>query len=401
MKKKAFLTTLGVLALSSTLLIGNAAAGSAIMNNMVKTEEDSNQGVERLSTAPLSHTTQTKESEAPASVPNLKVEPDVPVKTSEEYLENDITEEELQMIYDYMDNSWEEADTTRDQTDDEINRRRILKDQYDYDGLRPQSKLPLAKGNSDFCFDLKTQTYYLPDRALTDEELLQFIDWTARIDYAFNLRNEDILPQPGAKDITKEEAIAKAKDSFKTIFDVDVSGMDVVANFNESYPTNKGEWYIMFAPHKMETLIANKEAFWYNDCVIDSLTGDLMQISRWCSTDYDKTTNEDDTQSFLNDQSILSDDSWIEKAKNAITEKWGEKRKIKDAVVKISPIESSDDVENGKSTVSSGGIVRVVSVLITLEDDSAYRVTLSYPDQTLRNIEYTPDIQEDDLRYFD
>ena len=44
MKKKAFITTLGVLALSGTLLIGNAAAGSAIMNNMVKTEEDSDQG---------------------------------------------------------------------------------------------------------------------------------------------------------------------------------------------------------------------------------------------------------------------------------------------------------------------------------------------------------------------
>lgn len=102
------------------------------------------------------------------------------------------------------------------------------------------------------CFISDTQTYYFPNREMTDEELLEYIDWTQKQSYALE-QNLDGEIKKGQEEKDKEEreeiqtiqksgGIDKAEASrlggewMQKLFDEDINGMET-----NCYLTGTGE----------------------------------------------------------------------------------------------------------------------------------------------------------------
>lgn len=392
MKKKVLATTC-VLALAGALLTANAAAGSSFLNNMVKAEGNAYHNSGSESIIPISLEGTVKEKNSPASVPNLTTEPEISEDTLYEYLSKVVTPEETQLYYNWADNSHNAKSLeTRELTDEESKRAFILRDQYDYDGLRPESPLPLVPGDYDFYFDIENDTYHYPDRAMTDEEILQWIDLGARLNYALGLRYDllyaDQNPQPSSKDITEEEALDKAKINLKKLFDFDLdkSSLSVSISFSTVGPAERGEWHIFLAPYKMNTLLANGETYWTYNVSVDSLTGDVTDTSGRCST-YERTPLTADTRN-----AVSEDNSWVETARAILTEKLGETRKINNIFVDNKyyggRIADGAAPENIKWVEEKSNEAGMVFVIAKLDDGSKYTVTLFNPDQALGGVSY-------------
>ncbi len=346
------------------LLALNAVAVPAIVNNLEKT---------KVVAMP-----QKAEKPVPVSenVPNLKVAPIIPVSTVSDYMRQTLTQDDLQAIYKMVDSWKNEAEGgTRDMTEDEIKRRIKLEDRYVYDGVRPQKKLPLVKGDSLFYFDSATEMYYYPERALTDEELLEFIDFSSRINYALALRYAPQAPKPSEKDIKEAEAVQIAKSSVEKLFDVDTSLLDIQGSFNNNGPTKKGEWFFTIAPYKQNTLRANGETFFTYVVMIDSLTGDVTDITKLCST-YKMIPISEDAEKEIR----KAQDTWIKIAEQIVKEKQGDSRKI----VKAEIVVENNKLINGKR----GYVDILVEVADKDQVSGRYTVSLLYTDKSLHCLSF-------------
>ncbi|MDR0270202.1 hypothetical protein [Paenibacillus sp.] len=307
---------------------------------------------------------------ASSKVPVLNAAEKVPVSTVEDELERTMTAEEMQQIYNYLDNNTSRREfptTNREMSDQEINRSKVLEDRYEYDGVRPQNKLPLKSGVSSFYFDMSQDTWIYPDRELTDEELLQYIDWYSRVNFALSKRYSS--PQPDAKDIREEEALSNARESVSKLFDTDVSKMKVSTAFHTFGPEQKGEWLVHFQPYRARTLDANGSAYMMYVVMIDALSGTVSDTTI-INTAYKKTP----ITSEMNKQ-IRQEPSWVEAAKNVVLKKQGETRAIQKSTF------IQDQVYDKRG---------VVAIAIELTDGSKYTVELRYPEKTLRCLIYKP-----------
>ncbi|RXZ81903.1 hypothetical protein EBB07_12915 [Paenibacillaceae bacterium] len=305
---------------------------------------------------------------ASSKAPVLNVDSSVPVSTVKQYLEQTMTDEEIQNIYHLIDNITQGNETgNRNMTAEENKRLKVLKEQYTYDGLRPEKPLPLKEGKYEFYLDMEKGSFVYPKRALTNEELLQRIDWSARVNYASLKRV--VQPQPDSKDIKDADAIVKAVESVSKLFDVDLSKLDVMTSYNKMGPDQKGIWFVHFQPYKAEVLQENGKTYFMYDVYIDSLSGTVVDTTIFHST-YKRTPITAEAH-----KKISQDKSWFAAAKSVITEKQGEKR----AIAGMSLI--SDDIYDKRG---------VVAVSIKLEDGSSYIAELRYPEQTLRCLIYEP-----------
>lgn len=357
MNKKNVLAALAIIAISGGLL----AASTFAVLHFVPTPvpelygESKRQGIPPMTLAN-------------SKIPILKVEASMPATTVKEYLEQTMTDEDIQQIYHYFDNIKVEAEASnRKITDPEAKRLEVLKEQYIYEGVRPQKPLPLKEGNYSFYLDLSKATYVYPERLLTDEELLQYIDWHSRVNFALSKRI--VKPQPDSKDISEADALAKAHDSVTRLFDVDVSKLKVTILYNKFGPGQIGEWIVHFQPYNVERLQASAETYFMYDVFIDSLTGNVIDTTLFNSS-YKRTP----ITAAMKEQ-IKQDHSWIDAAKTIVREKQGDTR----AITNTSFIE---DVKNDQRGV--------VAISIGLEDGNAYTAELRYPEKTLRCLIYEP-----------
>jgi len=303
-----------------------------------------------------------------SKAPLLKISDKAPALTVEEYLEQSMTEEEIQQIYAYVDNSTHLIESgTRKMSAQEQKKLQTLREQYTYEGVRPEKLLPLKAGVASFYLDMDKDTFVYPKRELTNEELLQYIDWISRVNFA--LMKRYVKPQPDAKDIKQEEAVKKARESVKKLFDVDVEGLEVQASYNKFGPAQKGMWFVHFQPSKAETLQSSGKTYMMYDVYIDSLSGLVIDTTIFNST-YKRTPVTD-----VIAKNIRKDQSWTETAKTIVVKKQGEKRTIK----KTSIIQDAQYDKRG-----------TVAVAVELEDGSSYIVELRYPDKTLRCLIYQP-----------
>lgn len=304
------------------------------------------------------------------TVPVMKVEAAVPVSTIEKYLEQTMTDQEIQQIYNYIDSSKKESSgASREMTKAEHNRLLKLRDKYVYDGLRPKSPLPLKPGNYDFYLDIAKDIYMYPKRSMTDEELLQQIDWSFRINYALSKRQLIESTNPVAKDISKTEVLALATESVKKLFAVDVSKLEASASLNTLPSGQQKTWNIHFQPYKADTLRAKGQAYLAYVVMVDSTTGVVID-----TTVVDLSYKRTQISSAVS-RKISKDASWVQAAKQIVTEKLGETRAIKSAKYVKNPA-------NDKRGM--------VNILITLEDSSIYDAELRYPEKTLRCLLYEP-----------
>lgn len=355
MSKKKISTTLTVLLLSGSILVVSAMIVPRFVNTTVAKSipEEQKTGKQILTSS---------------KAPLLKVEAEK-VKTTlsdvNKELQQLMTQEELQQIYDFVDKPDNEITESRQMTEDEVNRRLILQDQYLYDGLRPKNPLALKPGQAEYYWDLDKNTIHYPNRPLTDEELLETIDWYYRMDYAMSKRN--IVTPLDSKDLSKTDAVALASTSVRKLFGADVSNMEVYANLDDILLSNKNTWMITFAPYKADTLRAQGKEFWQYTVIVDYSTRTVVDTTAANFT-LKRTPISDEAA-----HAIQNDATWIHEATKIVTDKLEESRKIAQAYL------INTDKNNSRG---------MVEIKLLLEDGSSYIAELRYPDQTLRCLIY-------------
>lgn len=140
--------------------------------------------------------------------------------------------------------------STREYTAGEKERRGELYAKY-MDGLFPTGELKMVDSEEEaeaheFCFLTTTGVFYLPvNRELTDEEILQKIDFERKQDYALEeqraeelaeretAEKEQIKEVAASGGITEEQAVETATEYLQQVFGLDGSGMEFHHYYNE------------------------------------------------------------------------------------------------------------------------------------------------------------------------
>lgn len=384
MKKHVIFTTSSVLAIAGMILTVNAAGISKYLGKMSENQQMDGNVIF------LSDSKTDVSNGVDSDIPDLIIEPQIaPVSYQDidNYLSKVMTDDEIQMIYDFIDNNYNTASiSTRELTEKEWKRRLILTDNYEYDGIRPEEALEILNPENEFYYDGKTDTYHYPERELTDEEILQWIDWSYRINYALNLRIPDEYrgPEPTVKDISEEEANAKAIDAIKKVYDTEVSHLNMSALFlSDSFgvPKPESSWFISYEPLKMRTLQANDEQYWSYSVVVDSLTGEVNQIGR-----IEFPLNEEEIKE-SDKEKIYNDDNLSKVAKETVL-KISSNKEVKEVFIdkEYDSRYASMDEDFKKETTVRAMASGVVDVVVLMEDATSYMVSIAYPSLEVKNI---------------
>lgn len=160
-----------------------------------------------------------------------------------------MSQEEKTQYVEEVDSMVANASTySRELTQEEKERERELSIAYHQDGRFPEGELKRVEDESEvdrdmLCFSPVTFHFYLPERALTDEELLQIIDYQNKVNYALQERYEEeyaeeYAAQKAAEEetkqkvetdggITEEEAVAKAQEWLDKVYGKTTEDMEV------------------------------------------------------------------------------------------------------------------------------------------------------------------------------
>lgn len=127
--------------------------------------------------------------------------------------------EERQEMVEMVDSQGVETDSyTREYTAEEKRRMSELYSQYQQ-GVFPEGELPQADSVEEaeameLCYLTTNSTYYLPGRELTDEEILQIIDFETKIGYSLSKRyEEEFADEIAARELEQKELAAQVADS--------------------------------------------------------------------------------------------------------------------------------------------------------------------------------------------
>lgn len=162
-----------------------------------------------------------------------------------------IPEEEIVKVAEQIKSQSTEANSaTREYTAGEKARREKLYARY-LNGLFPEEELTMVDSEEEaaeheFCFLTTTGVFYLPvNRELTDEEILQKIDFEKKQDYAVQEQNAERIAEREAKEkelvrevvssggITEQQAVETAAGYLKQVFGLDGSGMECNHYYND------------------------------------------------------------------------------------------------------------------------------------------------------------------------
>lgn len=164
-------------------------------------------------------------------------------------------EKAVEEVYDTAVRSQEEADAySRAYTDSEKTRYQELAEKY-LAGTFPEGEIPQADSEEDvkegeLCFIVPRSTFYLPDRELTDEEILEIIDFSVKRDYALRQKLEKEYAQELAQQketeqkqiannvenggVTQQQAVEIAAEKLYTFFESDGEGMELNSYYSET-----------------------------------------------------------------------------------------------------------------------------------------------------------------------
>ena len=113
------------------------------------------------------------------------------------YLE-EMTMQEVDEIYiDYYSANTETSFTNRELTFDELGRKKVLKTLYKNSGKLPEHTIPIIQNESEYkgegiAFCTGNCTYYFPDTDLSDEQLLELIDFQIKVEYCWRRIADEI-----------------------------------------------------------------------------------------------------------------------------------------------------------------------------------------------------------------
>lgn len=159
------------------------------------------------------------------------------------------------------------------------------------EGVFPESALPQVKSEEEaagyeFCYLVPAATFCLPERELTDEELLEIIDFTVKRDYAYTeayeqehaeeieaeeaKEQEAIAGNVESGGITEQQAIEIAREKLADIFGMTGDGYEQNSYYNEPEEGRRADYCVNW------TNIISHKYYYFN---IDAQDGHLISAT--------------------------------------------------------------------------------------------------------------------------
>ncbi len=160
---------------------------------------------------------------------------------------NSLNEEEMLTYNSEVQNTDKEADSFSRQLS-KLERDKMLefREEYETEGRFPTKEILKVKKKSEvvhgeLCFCVENSTFYLPKQELTDDELLQIIDFMEKRDYSVRKKNSvSELPSSENEKVSEDEAVEFAKKILADVYNLDITYADEEIEF-ETTQNSKGE----------------------------------------------------------------------------------------------------------------------------------------------------------------
>lgn len=160
---------------------------------------------------------------------------------------NSLNEEEMLTYNSEVQNTDKEADSFSRQLS-KLERDKMLefREEYETEGRFPTKEILKVQKKSEvvhgeLCFCVENSTFYLPKQELTDDELLQIIDFMEKRDYSVRKKNSvSELPPSENEKVSEDEAVEFAKKILADVYNLDITYADEEIEF-ETTQNSKGE----------------------------------------------------------------------------------------------------------------------------------------------------------------
>lgn len=160
---------------------------------------------------------------------------------------NSLNEEEMLTYNSEVQNTDKEADSFSRQLS-KLERDKMLefREEYETEGRFPTKEILKVQKKSEvvhgeLCFCVENSTFYLPKQELTDDELLQIIDFMVKRDYSVRKKNSvSELPSSENEKVSEDEAVEFAKKILADVYNLDITYADEEIEF-ETTQNSKGE----------------------------------------------------------------------------------------------------------------------------------------------------------------
>ncbi len=230
----------------------------------------------------------------------------VPVRAAIRYLVQErmeqLPKEEVESLAEMMEEQEAPADGfSRPYSESEKERMGELYRAYQK-GTFPQGEITRLKDRGQveenmFCYIEETEFFYFPDRELTDEELLEIIDFNYKRDYALaqntenqadikareeeQKRQQALLQEEGG--ISQQQAIGIAEGWMETLYGVSIDGMEMNAYLNDD-DTDIRKYCVNYS--------VRSQCYYY--FYISAVDGKLLEATSSWAVDLDKEGMEED-----------------------------------------------------------------------------------------------------------
>lgn len=160
---------------------------------------------------------------------------------------NSLNEEGMLTYNSEVQNTDKEADSFSRQLS-KLERDKMLefREEYETEGRFPTKEILKVQKKSEvvhgeLCFCVENSTFYLPKQELTDDELLQIIDFMEKRDYSVRKKNSvSELPSSENEKVSEDEAVEFAKKILADVYNLDITYADEEIEF-ETTQNSKGE----------------------------------------------------------------------------------------------------------------------------------------------------------------
>lgn len=148
----------------------------------------------------------------------------------------------------WMDAAKADADTfSRELSKKEQQRMNELAERYQIEGLFPDGSILQISDQSEIvpdqiCFLAQASTFYLPEKALSDEQMLELIDFYAKRDYSVTAQGQkeaDITDSADdVTEISQEEVVEKASALLERLYGVNADTLTIKTEYDQASDGN-------------------------------------------------------------------------------------------------------------------------------------------------------------------
>lgn len=176
--------------------------------------------------------------------------------------------------------------SNRELTDSESERLMELRKKFVKGMIKSEKTLPIGENLEKPYYNPENETYYYAEAEMTDEQLLQIIDFDAKLDIAFaKFREAYIQKVMDNTDIriSEEEAIRIAKDTIENVYDVELDNMKITCSFDATESNIGRTWTVVFLPKNLDTLREQEKLYWTYFSRVDVYDGKIIFLDSFYS----------------------------------------------------------------------------------------------------------------------